>query len=331
MTRVALGRDMSARSGDPKVHVLALMRRLEEAERLHPSSDSLSCHRRSDASTRAWCSLLGCFGQVEFLYWFFAKQIISYYGRNEASCVVWGVALFNLGLPLLLASSPHLGILPRVFPKRGEMQRTPLATENGPLASAFGEIVHRGWLNLKTRSMVNVRPRHMRYCILARDSRLLSTFKFQPSAGDLTSGSVKPLRSYKVLGVAPWDGRRFAFLVSVVQQADNADRVLEIDAQTAPDSSDWIRFLRVVSNDNNDEGWPAPAPASAPASTQPQQQQQPTLDKPGELFGSPGGPAAALHTTKTSDLWVKGASVHRGLLNAAGARATHASHSLPYY
>jgi hypothetical protein len=204
------------------------------------------------------------------------------------------------------------------------MQPTALATDNGPLSSAFGEIVHRGWLNLKTRSMVNVRPRHMRYCILARDSQLLSTFKFQPSTGDLTSGNVKPLRSYKVLGVAPWDGRRFAFLVSVVQQVDNVDRVLEIDAPTAPASSDWIRHLRVVSNDNNEEGWPLPPP--------PPHQLPPTLERPGELFGSPGSAASgaagplAPTTTKKSDLWVKGASVHRGLLNAAGARHAGCGH-----
>lgn len=214
------------------------------------------------------------------------------------------------------------------------MQPTALATDNGPLSSAFGEIVHRGWLNLKTRSMVNVRPRHMRYCILARDTQLLSTFKFQPSTGDLTSGNVKPLRSYKVLGVAPWDGRRFAFLVSVIQQVDNVDRVLEIDAPTAPASSDWIHQLRIVSNDNNEEGWPLPPP-----------QQPPTLERPGDLFGSPGAPssgssAPAPTTTKKSDLWVKGASVHRGLLNAAGASCsdvlvlvnrpgTHADPSVP--
>lgn len=184
------------------------------------------------------------------------------------------------------------------------MQPTPLATDNGPLASAFGEIVHRGWLNLKTRSMVNVRPRHMRYCILARDTQQLATFKFQPSTGDLTSGNVKPLRSYKVLGVAPWDGRRFAFLVSVVQQLDNVDRVLEIDAPTAQASSEWIHTLRVVTTDGNEEGWPLPPP--------------PTLERPGGLFGSPNKGPPAVATTKKSDLWVKGASVHRGLLNAAG-------------
>ncbi|RLN97375.1 hypothetical protein BBJ28_00018350 [Nothophytophthora sp. Chile5] len=181
------------------------------------------------------------------------------------------------------------------------LEPTPLSNENGPLHSAFGEIVHRGWLNLKTRSMVNVRPRHMRYCILARDSLLLSTFKFQPSTGDLTSGFVKPLRSYKVLGVAPWDGRRFAFLVSVRQQDDNADRVLEIDGPTATAASDWIHQLRLLTSDGETD-WPPPAPLAG---------SDHSSDSPSD------SPSPFSNSKKEANIWVKGASVHRGLLNAS--------------
>ncbi|RMX64182.1 hypothetical protein DD238_006407 [Peronospora effusa] len=184
---------------------------------------------------------------------------------------------------------------------------TPLSSDNGPLKSAFGEIVHRGWLNLKTRSMVNVRPRHMRYCILTRDTLLFSTFKFQPSTGDLQSGLVKPLRSYKVLGVAPWDGRRFAFLMSVKQVDDNADKVLEIDGPTATAASNWIHNLRALTS-RVDEEWP-PTPASVPIGGS---DQISSSDSPSEKVN------LAANDKKEANLWVKGASVHRGLLNTSG-------------
>ncbi|GMF27880.1 unnamed protein product [Phytophthora lilii] len=185
------------------------------------------------------------------------------------------------------------------------LEPTPLSSENGPLQSAFGLVVHRGWLNLKTRSMVNVRPRHMRYCILTRDSLQLSTFKFQPSTGDLQSGLVKPLRTYKVLGVAPWDGRRFAFLVSVKQVDDHADKVLEIDGPTATAASDWIHHLRVLTSHDEEDWPPQPSLASLGGSDH-------SSDSPSDaatLFGN---------SKKEANLWVKGASVHRGLLNASG-------------
>ncbi|KAG7395855.1 UBA/TS-N domain [Phytophthora boehmeriae] len=186
------------------------------------------------------------------------------------------------------------------------LEPTPLSSENGPLKSAFGEIVHRGWLNLKTRSMVNVRPRHMRYCILARDTLNLSTFKFQPSTGDLQSGLVKPLRTYKVLGVAPWDGRRFAFLVSVKQVDDHADKVLEIDGQTATAASEWIHHLRVLTSHDDEEEWP-PQPSLA------------SLAGSDQSAESPSDAASVVENSKKeANLWVKGASVHRGLLNASG-------------
>ncbi|KAJ0395658.1 hypothetical protein ATCC90586_006205 [Pythium insidiosum] len=187
------------------------------------------------------------------------------------------------------------------------MQPTPLPTQNAPEQSALGEILHRGWLNLKIRSMVNVRPRHMRYCVLTRDNQLLSTFKFQPSSGDLQSSAVKPLRAYKVLGVAPWQGRKFAFLVSATQQSDQADRMLEVDAPTDAAAKEWIHFLRlaIAGADGGEDG------ASAAA-----------------VLGGPPAPLPALpprsrsegdiEVKKQPDLWVKGASVHRGLLNASG-------------
>ncbi|CAH0480463.1 unnamed protein product [Peronospora belbahrii] len=183
------------------------------------------------------------------------------------------------------------------------LEPTLLSSDNGPLKSAFGEVVHRGWLNLKTRSMVNVRPRHMRYCILTRDTLLFSTFKFQPSTGDLQSGLVKSLRSYKVLGVAPWDGRRFAFLMSVKQVDDHADKVLEIDGLSATAASDWIHNLRVLTS-HGEEEWP---PNTSMAS----------------LGGSPSDSLSdavnvAASDKKDANLWVKGASVHRGLLNSSG-------------
>ncbi|KAL4110281.1 hypothetical protein PRIC1_001973 [Phytophthora ramorum] len=187
------------------------------------------------------------------------------------------------------------------------LEPTPLSSENGPLKSAFGEIVHRGWLNLKTRSMVNVRPRHMRYCILARDSLQLSTFKFQPSTGDLQSGLVKPLRTYKVLGVAPWDGRRFAFLVSVKQVDDHADKVLEIDGPTATAASDWIHKLRHLTS-REEEDWP---PQTSLASLGGSDQSSNSPSDAAALFGNG-------NSKKEANLWVKGASVHRGLLNASG-------------
>lgn len=199
------------------------------------------------------------------------------------------------------------------------MQPTALPSDDGPLLSAFGELVHRGWLNLKTRSMVNMRPRHMRYCILAKDTRLLSTFKFQPSAGDLMAGSVKPLKSFKVLGVAPWDGRRFAFLVSVVQQSDNGDRVLEVDAPLAQAASEWIRHLRILTN--GAENWPSPAaPPATLASLGSRSFGESTASSSnattaGSSEESPAKPALG---SKQPNMWVKGASVHRGLLNASG-------------
>uniref|UniRef100_A0AAV1TYD8 Ubiquitin carboxyl-terminal hydrolase n=1 Tax=Peronospora matthiolae TaxID=2874970 RepID=A0AAV1TYD8_9STRA len=186
------------------------------------------------------------------------------------------------------------------------LEPTPLSSDNGPLKSAFGEIVHRGWLNLKTRSLVNVRPRHMRYCILTRDTLLLCTYKFQPSTGDLESGLVKPLRSYKVLGVAPWDGRRFAFLVSVKQVDDSADKVLEIDGPTATAASDWIHNLRVLTS--REEGWPLNTSLARRRGSD----HGPVLDSPSRAA------TTAAHDKKEPNLWIKGASVHRGLLNASG-------------
>ncbi|TDH64972.1 hypothetical protein CCR75_008052 [Bremia lactucae] len=186
------------------------------------------------------------------------------------------------------------------------LEPTLLSSENDPLKSAFGEIVHRGWLNLKTRSMVNVRPRHVRYCILTRDTLLLSTFKFQPSTGDLQSGLVKPLRSYRVLGVAPWDGRRYSFLVSVKQADDHVDKVLEIDGLAATSASNWIHHLRVLTS-REEENWPPSTNAIVPLSNQSSDvlsDAQATT-----LFGN---------SKKEANLWVKGASVHRGLLNASG-------------
>lgn len=194
------------------------------------------------------------------------------------------------------------------------MQPTVLPSDDGPLVSAFGEIVYRGWLNLKTRSMVNVRPRHMRYCILARDTHLLSTFKFQPSTGDLTSGNVKPLKSYKVLGVAPWDGRRFAFLVSAVQTSDNGDRVLEVDAPVAQAASEWIHHLRILTN-GTDNWPPPPAPTLATLGNRSFGDSGMSSMTTSSNDESPGRPALG---SKRSDMWVKGASVHRGLLNASG-------------
>lgn len=188
------------------------------------------------------------------------------------------------------------------------MQPTVISSDDGPLISAFGEIVHRGWLNLKTRSMVNVRPRHMRYCILAKDTNMLSTFKFQPSTGDLTSGNVKPLKSYKVLGVAPWDGRRFAFLVSVIQPIDNADRVLEVDAPVAQAASEWIHHLRILVNGVDD--WPSSVPNTV--AFQGSRSFTSTTGNSSDTSPNTSG------SSKRSDMWVKGASVHRGLLNASG-------------
>ncbi|CAI5708381.1 unnamed protein product [Hyaloperonospora brassicae] len=187
------------------------------------------------------------------------------------------------------------------------LEPTPLSSDNGPLKSAFGEIVHRGWLNLKTRSLVNVRPRHMRYCILTRDTLQLCTFKFQPSTGDLQSGLVKPLRSYEALGVAPWDGRRFAFLVSVKQVDDNADKVLEIDGPNATAASDWIHHLRVLTS--REEGWPVKASLTLRKVSD----QDFLSDSPSHAVST-----AAANDKKETNLWIKGASVHRGLLNASG-------------
>lgn len=154
--------------------------------------------------------------------------------------------------------------------------------------------------------MVNVRPRHVRYCILTRDTLLLSTFKFQPSTDELQSGLVKPVRTYKVLGVAPWDGRRFAFLVSVKQVDDQTDKVLEIDALTATSSSDWIHQLRLLtSREEND--------------TVPDTSSLVSLNESDQSAESPSDAAAVFTpSTKEANLWVKGASVHRGLLNASG-------------
>ncbi|TMW65909.1 hypothetical protein Poli38472_003674 [Pythium oligandrum] len=179
------------------------------------------------------------------------------------------------------------------------MQSTFLPASVSVEQSALGEIVHRGWLNLKIRSMVNVRPRHMRYCVLTRDNQMLSTFKFQPSSGDLASLSAKPLRMYKVLGVAPWNGRKFAFLVSVTQQSDQVDRILEVDAPMDSAAQEWIQYLRLVVAFADPLSDVVPMPTALP----PRSLSEGDADKV---------------VKKQSDLWVKGASVHRGLLNASG-------------
>ncbi|TYZ56924.1 hypothetical protein PybrP1_001907 [[Pythium] brassicae (nom. inval.)] len=199
------------------------------------------------------------------------------------------------------------------------MQPTPLPSDDGPLLSAFGEIVHRGWLNLKTRSMVNMRPRHMRYCVLAKDTRLLSTFKFQPSASDLAAGSVKPLKCFKVLGVTPWDGRRFAFLVSAVQQSDNGDRLLEADAPLAQAASEWIRHLRLITNGPSADSWPPAAPTLASLGNRSFGE---STASTATTAGSDTSPAKPALGSKQPNMWVKGASVHRGLLNASGEQPT---------
>lgn len=203
------------------------------------------------------------------------------------------------------------------------LQPTLLPSQNPPEKSALGEIVHRGWLNLKIRSMVNVRPRHMRYCVLTRDNHLLSTFKFQPSSADLHSSVVKPLRQYKVLGVAPWSGRKFAFLVSVTQQSDQADRMLEVDAPLESSAQEWVQLLRLVvatTEQANIVGGPHQVPARSPSaeSTGSDKGAAPPVPALPPRSFSEGDAGKTETTKKQSDMWVKGASVHRGLLNASG-------------
>ncbi|DAZ96232.1 TPA: hypothetical protein N0F65_012594 [Lagenidium giganteum] len=185
----------------------------------------------------------------------------------------------------------------------------------GDAPSSYGTIVFRGWLNLKTRSMVNVRPRHMRYCVLSKEAQVLSTFKFQPSSSDLKSAAVKPLKAYKALGVAPWSGRRFGFLLSATQLGDNGDRMLECDAPTESAATDWIDALRALINDP--ENAPAAAPQTSPQAALGHGSGSGSSSSSTASTASTTSPTDAL-TTKESSLWIKGASVHRGLLNDAG-------------
>jgi hypothetical protein len=165
--------------------------------------------------------------------------------------------------------------------------------------------------------------------MLHKETQLLSTFKFQPSHGDLSSGLVKPLRAYKVLGVAPWKGRRFAFLLNVVQQQDNVDRVLEIDAPTASAAEEWIQFFHIVTSDNEDiqsqgssiESPTAPQPSSSRFNTSltfTQTTKSNSTFSSSNIHDEKTKIQGNLEVTKQPNLWVKGASIHRGLLNNAG-------------
>nr|CCA21421.1 inactive ubiquitin carboxylterminal hydrolase putati [Albugo laibachii Nc14] len=166
-----------------------------------------------------------------------------------------------------------------------------------PFANKSDEILCHGWLHLKTRSMMNVRPRHFRYCVVYKNDDTLLTFRFQPSSQELVS-VMRPLRKYCIKNVREWNLRKSGFFLTVIKSNENVERVLEI---TLPSSSVMNEWRRAFSN-----------------ITEPLAERKQVLCKMTASLEVHTSIDAPLVETKQPNFWVKGASIHRGLLNNTG-------------
>ncbi|EQC37204.1 hypothetical protein SDRG_05430 [Saprolegnia diclina VS20] len=160
--------------------------------------------------------------------------------------------------------------------------------------------VYQGWLIIKTQSYVNVRPRHQRYSVLAVHpsniaSLILFTFKFQPSSDELAATLANPsAKSYSDLKFVPWEKRNRGFYLHALDK-ENRPCVLEIDVKTEDLFFQWVEHLTTVPKSIA----PRPAPMRSGSS-------------PPKTAAVNAGPKAS------SEIWTKGASIHRGLQNATG-------------
>ncbi|OQS05058.1 inactive ubiquitin carboxyl-terminal hydrolase [Thraustotheca clavata] len=159
--------------------------------------------------------------------------------------------------------------------------------------------IHQGWLVIKTQSYVNVRPRHQRYSVLAVQpsnptSLILFTFKFQPSADELAATLANPkAKSYTELKFVPWEKRNRGFFLHALDK-ENKPCVLEIDVKTEELFFQWVEHLTTVPKNLN------------------------KITAQSVLARPAASPVKSNSTKTTSEIWTKGASIHRGLQNATG-------------
>ncbi|ETW02651.1 hypothetical protein H310_06110 [Aphanomyces invadans] len=149
--------------------------------------------------------------------------------------------------------------------------------------------IFSGWMQIKTQSYVNVRPRHVRYSVLAvhplkPTSIMMYTFKFQPSTDELAAAlaDCSTKTAYSDLKFVPWDKRDRGFLLHALDKEDRPC-VLEVEVKTTDLYDAWANNL------TSESTWRNVATAA--------------LQK--------------LPKAKT-EMWRKGASIHRGLQNDTG-------------
>ncbi|KAF0700086.1 Aste57867_9365 [Aphanomyces stellatus] len=172
--------------------------------------------------------------------------------------------------------------LPAAAPPAAPGKTSPTA-HVAPAAEIFS-----GWIQIKTQSYVNMRPRHVRYAVLAVNpmtpaSLLLYTFKFQPSSDELHAALVDPVaKTYSDLKFVPWEKRTRGFFLHALDK-ENRHCVLEIDVKTAELYEAWVNHLTSESSRTK--------VVSAALERLPK---------------------------KKTEIWHKGASIHRGLENGTG-------------
>lgn len=166
-----------------------------------------------------------------------------------------------------------------------------------PFVNKSDEILYHGWLHIKTRSMMNVRPRHLRYCVVYKDDGILLTFRVQPSSQELV-GVIRPLRKYCIKNVREWNLRKCGFFLTVIKSNENVERVLEITLPSSASMNEWRRAFLIM--------------------TEPLAERKQVLCKLNGSLEFDTSIDASLVETKQPNFWVKGASIHRGLLNNTG-------------
>ncbi|CCI49805.1 unnamed protein product [Albugo candida] len=166
-----------------------------------------------------------------------------------------------------------------------------------PFVNKSDEILCHGWLHIKTRSMMNVRPRHLRYCVVYKDDGILLTFRVQPSSQELV-GVIRPLRKYCIKNVREWNLRKCGFFLTVIKSNENVERVLEITLPSSASMNEWRRAFLIM--------------------TEPLAERKQVLCKLNGSLEFDTSIDASLVETKQPNFWVKGASIHRGLLNNTG-------------